>query len=355
VLSADFVKVLEYRPATDDFLLRASYGFRIESEGPLALPGGNRSQAGVALETGQPIVVEELSSDLRFSGPELLARHGVRSGLSVAIGDAGWPLGVLGVHSRERRSFDEHDVRFLQAVANVLAATIQRDETERHQQVLLAELQHRVKNSLATVQAIASLSFREAAGAASELEVFRGRIRALSAAHDLLFRTGWRAIELAEIVRSQLAPFEGHADRISVEGAAAVALSSSAAMEMGMVLHELATNAAKYGALSSESGRVRIAWALAGEGGGRLEVEWRESGGPEVARPARQGVGTTLIGAAFNAFPGASVELDYRPEGLVCRLAIPFGGSGPSRSWSSEQRRPDSTLSSTLVSGRAAP
>lgn len=338
VLSADFTKVLQYRPASHDFLLCASYGFDLESD-PATVPGGNRSQAGVAMESGQPVVVEDLASDPRFSGPELLVRHGVSSGLSVAIGDAGWPLGVLGVHARERRSFDDYDVRFLQSVSNVLAATIQRDETERHQQVLLAELQHRVKNSLATVQAIASLSFRDSVGISAELQVFRGRIRALSAAHDLLFLTGWRAIELAEIVRSQLLPFHEQSERILLEPGPPVALTSNAAMEMGMVVHELATNAVKYGALSNERGRVRIGWTLAGESPQLIAFEWSESDGPTVTPPARRGIGTALIGSAFHGFSGASVDLDYRPEGLTCRLRIPFGRSGPARRHSSRQAR----------------
>jgi two-component sensor histidine kinase len=295
----------------------------------------------VALESGQPVVVENLASDPRFSGPELLVRHGVTSGLSVAIGDAGWPLGVLGVHARERRSFDDYDVRFLQSVANVLAATIQRDETERHQQVLLAELQHRVKNSLATVQAIASLSFRDAVGVSGELQVFRGRIRALSAAHDLLFQTGWRAIALADIVSSQLLPFQEQSARILVSPGPPVALTSNAAMEMGMVVHELATNAAKYGALSNAEGRVRIAWTVVGESAELIAFEWSESGGPAVTPPSRRGIGTALIGSAFHGFPGASVDLDYRPEGLTCRLRIPFGSGGPARRHGKGQAQPE--------------
>ncbi|SMF02136.1 Two-component sensor histidine kinase, contains HisKA and HATPase domains [Tistlia consotensis] len=337
VLSADFVKVLEYRPASNDFLLRASFGFATGPAAALLVPGGNRSQAGVALESGQPIFVQDLPSDPRFVGPELLVSHGVRSGLSVAIGDVGWPLGVIGVHSREIRSFDEHDVQFLQAVANVLAATIQRDETARHQEVLLAELQHRVKNSLATVQAIASLSFRNTTGIGADLQVFRDRIRALSAAHDLLFRTGWRAIELAQIVRSQLGPFQDRTNRIIVEGGGPVALSSNEAMEMGMVLHELATNAAKYGALSSEAGGVRIAWSATKSGAGRrLVFDWRESGGPPVSPPATRGIGTTLIASAFHGLRGASVDLAFEPEGVTCRLDLPIGRDGRSAASSGE-------------------
>src|SRR5690606_29667502 len=184
--------LLQYRPLSDDFELRASFGFDIAPGAGVVVPGGNRSQAGYALASGEPIFVEDLASDARFQGPELLVSHGVRSGLSVAIGDSGSPWGVLGVHARERRSFDKHDVQFLQAVANVIAATIARDETERHQRILLAELQHRVKNSLATVQAIASLSFRRTVGIEADLEVFGNRIRALSAAHDLLFQRNWK-------------------------------------------------------------------------------------------------------------------------------------------------------------------
>lgn len=205
--------------------------------------------------------------------------------------------------------------------------------TARERQALmLAELNHRVKNNLATVQAIASHTLR---ASRNDLKLFReafqGRLLSLARGHDLLTRTSWETPDLAELLEVALEPFRTGAIRVG--GApASVRLHPELAINMVMVLHELATNAAKYGALSREGGAVSIDWALEADG---VVLHWREQGGPPVSRPSRLGFGTRLKDAALRSF-GGEVRSEFAPDGLQCRLTLPLGEAvtvtGPPRS-----------------------
>jgi PAS domain S-box-containing protein len=196
----------------------------------------------------------------------------------------------------------------------------QRRHAEETQQLLLHEIQHRVKNTLGTVQAIATQTFRKAP--AEETASFGARIQALAGAHDLLVRRNWEAAALSEIIAHALAPFrERDRNRLKSQGPEAE-IAADKALLLSMILHELGTNAVKYGALSNETGTVDVIWSLADqEGKGQVELEWRELGGPDVAPPTRRGFGSTLISRALNADNGKS-EIAYLPTGVVCRVSI---------------------------------
>jgi PAS domain S-box-containing protein len=188
--------------------------------------------------------------------------------------------------------------------------------------LLMAEVNHRSKNMLTVVQAIA----RQTASTNPDefIERFSERVKALAASHDLLVKSEWRNVELGELVRSQLAHFGNLiGTRIDLKGPE-LRVSAAAAQTIGMTMHELATNAGKYGALSNCGGRVEIGWSLRRTGrGDAFTISWRETGGPLVAAPARRGFGSTVISRMAAESLDAEVELKFEPEGLSWWLECP--------------------------------
>jgi two-component sensor histidine kinase/type II secretory pathway pseudopilin PulG len=191
-----------------------------------------------------------------------------------------------------------------------------------HEQLLMREIDHRNKNLLMIIQSLV----RQSALAASDKESLErsivGRIQALAVAHDVLSEAKWQAADLRALAERELRPFAG-SGLVSVDGEP-VRLPAKTAMTMAMVLHELATNATKYGALSSPEGRVEIAWRLSEDDPPHLKLSWTETGGPPVARPQAKGFGTTLLERSITHELGGAVALDYRPEGLVADIDLPL-------------------------------
>ena len=207
------------------------------------------------------------------------------------------------------------------AFTEVLRRTTRRLVDERGRQVLLNnELNHRVKNTLASVQSLAAQTFSRDGAARAARQVFEDRLLALSRAHDILTRTAWSAADLGEVVTRALAPF---ADRgqIAAQGPE-TPLSSQQVIAISMALHELATNALKYGALSDDEGRVAIAWE---HRPGRLRLNWRESGGPPADTPGQEGFGLRLLKRGLAGELGGSVEVTFGRTGLVCEIDAPLG------------------------------
>lgn len=212
-------------------------------------------------------------------------------------------------------------------VTGVLAAftdITKRHEVERHQRLLINELNHRVKNTLATVNSIAAQSLRSTASTSEAREAFTGRIVALAQAHDVLTRERWEGADLIDVVKGAIEPHGG--ERFVVDGVS-VRLSPQTALSVAMALHELATNAVKYGALSNSFGRVTIRWSVAaGEGGRRLDFVWREIDGPPVSPPTRRGFGSRLIETGLSRELGGSVRILFEPDGVVCVIDAPLEG-----------------------------
>jgi PAS domain S-box-containing protein len=192
----------------------------------------------------------------------------------------------------------------------------ERKVAEEHQRLLINELNHRVKNTLATVQAIAfqtlkgDITVNEARGR------FETRLMALSRAHNLLTEQNWGGAPLDRVVRDATEHLSGERARFDIAGDP-VWLSPRAALALALALHELGTNAAKHGALSRDGGRVRVRWREEGE---MLRLEWKESGGPPVSRPERRGFGSRLIERGLAADLGGTASLDFEPDGLRCRI-----------------------------------
>lgn len=202
---------------------------------------------------------------------------------------------------------------------------------QEHQRLLLAELNHRVKNMLATVQGIASQTFQEAATLGAR-QAFDARLVSLARTHDLLTRRNWQEAGLGDVVVEALAPFQGVAERrFDIDAGHDVLLPPKAAVAFSMALHELATNAVKYGALSNSDGRVAIAWDIARGSGERLRFSWRERGGPPVRKPIRRGFGSIMIERGLARELNAQVTLDWAPDGLRFAVEMPLPENGAAK------------------------
>jgi two-component sensor histidine kinase len=191
------------------------------------------------------------------------------------------------------------------------------------QKLLVNELNHRVKNMLATVQSLAMQTRRSTPDSFGER--FEARLMALSRAHDLLTRRQWSGAGLNELFQQAVLPFNGEAEpAIRMEGPDHT-LSTRVALALAMAMHELATNASKYGALSLPSGRIDIKWSIAARSGGEwLDLAWVEHGGPDVTEPTRKGFGTRLIERTIGKDLGGNADLRFMPSGLQCALSFPL-------------------------------
>jgi two-component system CheB/CheR fusion protein len=213
----------------------------------------------------------------------------------------------------------------------IAASMIARDVTERahaeaHSLLLMAELDHRVKNSLATVQSIAMFT-AGSAGSVKEFSLaFDARLMALSHTHDLLIRNKWEGADLRDVIEAELSPYQdANSTRCTIFGAR-IMLESKRVLALGMAVHELAVNAAKYGAFSGTEGQVKVTWEVREGGEGRrLVLTWIESGGPPVLSPQRRGFGSQLITDALAHELQGEVRLDFDPAGVRCNMEFPLG------------------------------
>lgn len=205
-----------------------------------------------------------------------------------------------------------------------------RKHAEERQQLLIRELHHRVKNTLATVQAIVGSTARTASSIDEFYQGFVGRIVSLARTHNLLTEDLWQKAALEELVQTELGPYEDEArNRIIIEGPH-VELPSEAAVPIGMAIHELTTNAAKHGALSTFGGQVEVNWRIEpGEERPMLHFSWTEHGGPRVAAPARQGFGSRLLQRVLTTQLQAHVNMDFQEEGLRFTMVMPIPGEPP--------------------------
>jgi PAS domain S-box-containing protein len=190
--------------------------------------------------------------------------------------------------------------------------------------LLINELNHRVKNTLATVQSLAMQTLRNTERSADARDLFESRLTALSRAHDVLTVESWEGAELRRVASRALEPFASKDGRVSIDGPD-VWLTPKQALALSMTLHELATNATKYGALSNDAGTVRVSWVVAPfDGSGELELTWTEQGGPPVSQPTRKGFGTRLIQRNLAHDLGGDATIDYRPQGVVSVIRSPI-------------------------------
>lgn len=195
---------------------------------------------------------------------------------------------------------------------------------EERQRLLAAELNHRVKNILAVVASMAAQMARRCSSVSEFVDGFIGRIHGLAKTHDILSAKEWADVDLGELLRAELDAFVLDAARATLEGPR-VELRPRVATTLGIVIHELSTNAVKYGAFSNGTGRLSLDWTLEDENDEErgLVLRWRESGGPPVQPPKRTGLGTEIINRSLSFELGGRASIDYHPEGVVATLVIP--------------------------------
>lgn len=212
--------------------------------------------------------------------------------------------------------------------AGLTCVAVDRTEHKRaaeHQRMLMAELNHRVKNTLATVLSISAQTLPDARSVEDFRASFERRLHAMARLHDLLSRGQWARTRLLDVAEAALRPYAAaRGQNVQISGPD-LALRSRAALALGMVIHELATNAAKYGALSAADGHVRLAWSIEGAGAhSSLHIEWKERGGPVCNPPSTDGFGTLFIRNSVPYELGGAVDLNWHPEGLECQMRIPW-------------------------------
>ncbi|UFZ03583.1 GAF domain-containing protein [Bradyrhizobium ontarionense] len=276
--------------------------------------------------TAHPLIVSDAQQHPLVKDNLAIPSLGVHAYLGIPLKlPGGEVIGALCAIDHVPRAWSDDDIAQLTELSEIVMDEIalrtenaRRRTIEQHQRVLVHELNHRVKNTLALVDSVIALSVRADAAFADFGEVLRGRIAALTRSHALALDRGREAITLDELVQAELAPLQG--ERVAVDGAA-VKLAPSAALYLSMGLHELVTNAVKYGALSNDVGRVALGWTFAD---GRLKLSWQENGGPPVTPPARNGFGSLLFERIIGAALKGQVTRDFAADGLKVTFDLPL-------------------------------
>ena len=268
----------------------------------------------------------------------------VRSYLAApVIGRDGEVLGGLFFGHPDTGVFDQVSETLLVGLAAQAAAAIEtvrlhrdmareleeRRRAETRQKLLLNELNHRVKNTLATVQSIAYQTERSARTPAEFRSAFEARLMALSQTHNLLTEQGWQGADLVEVLTAEFEPYESGSGRFIVEDGPAIRLSPKAAVAVGMATHELVTNAAKYGALANARGSVAVSWSVSDTAAPILTLDWCERDGPPVHEPEHRGFGRRLLEHGLANELSGEVVITYDPGGLHCVMRLPLRALEP--------------------------
>lgn len=219
-------------------------------------------------------------------------------------------------------------IRLPAAVERALAEArerVERQKAERQKELLVRELSHRVKNTMAVVMSLVRRTVKTSDTVDDYVDNLLGRLRAMADAHALLFETNWSEAELLEVIKRTIAPQDRKGTRIKLEPGALTMLSPKAALALGMVLNELATNAVKHGALSNDHGVVKISWDRSAAD--VVAIRWQEIDGPAVHVPQNQGFGATLIDRSIRYELEGDVTLQYDLTGLVCDISFPLSAA----------------------------
>jgi two-component sensor histidine kinase len=275
-----------------------------------SLAGRHRvAELGDALARAEVDVVEDVAAAPRAAASrDWLIRGGARAAVNVPLRDPSGSISLLFAHGDQPRAWSREDIAFLINVGDRCAASVARAEAEALQRFLNLELNHRMKNALTMTQAIAKQTLRSVPDQ-EPVQAFMARLQALATANDVLFQDNLAPATIRDVARRVLATVQG-IDRFALTGPNIV-MGPRATLSLSLLLHELSTNAMKYGALSVRDGRVDLSWEIRGDG---LALHWRETGGPEVVEPARKGFGTKLVTMGLLGTGGADIH--YRASGL---------------------------------------
>lgn len=270
---------------------------------------------GRVVASGKPLWISRTSADANFPRRNL----GFHSGFAFPVLSGGRCIAVLEFFSRDEREPDASMLLSARAIGAQVGRVFERKRAEELQGLLLAELNHRAKNILAVVRGMAHLSFSDASDVGEAQRLFDRRLDSVAKANDLLQGHSGKAAVLGEIVEAALAGCGIAEDRVSVSGPE-LCIDSQTAITVALAVHELATNAFKYGALSVDGGRVDVCWSERQQGEAHFDFEWVESGGPAVSEPQRKGFGTRILTRAMESSTGGKAEMAYVPEGFQYRV-----------------------------------
>ena len=279
------------------------------------------SACAAAMRSVERVIVEDVRTSEIFAGhpsQNVLLDAGVRAVIFTPLtSSAGNLLGIVSIHFSRSHRPSERELRLMDLLVRQTADYLERRRAKQVEEMLIREVQHRSGNLLAVMQAIAHRSFSNDYSMAQAREIFDKRLQALARASRQLTKSNWSGVSIKEIVRVELEPF---ATQTTFDGMNVV-LEPQCAQNLSLALHELVTNAAKYGALSNKNGKVDVFWTITSERkNNRLKLKWQERGGPIVVEPTRYGFGTSLIKSTF-----ADVTLNYAIEGLICEIDVLLG------------------------------
>ncbi|HEX5244074.1 MAG TPA: sensor histidine kinase [Tepidisphaeraceae bacterium] len=274
-----------------------------------------------AMRSGQRVIVEDVLASEIFAGQSsqaALITADVRAVISSPlVSSAGALLGMISTHFSNPNRPDDRQLRLLDLLARQAADYLERKQAEQIQATLSREVQHRSSNLLSIVQSLAHRSLTSYATIEEARTAFEGRLESLARANRQLSNSHWAGVGLRQLVQAELEPF---ADRTTIEGAD-LTISSQHAQSFSLALHELATNAVKYGSLSNRAGNVEIHWTVDQRASNDLlKFRWQEKNGPAVVMPAHQGFGTSLLKTAF-----PDIRLDYSAGGVICEIDVVLG------------------------------
>ncbi|ANY84217.1 hypothetical protein BB934_38950 (plasmid) [Microvirga ossetica] len=334
-LNTALAKVMELLPDGKTFKARAGYGWEPGVIGHVIVTAAENSPEGLTLKDGA-VISNDIAKEERFEYHDFMKEHGVKAFANVLILSSSGrpPFGVLQVDSKRPRGFTQADVEFLRSYANLLGAAIERlrvvDQLRaavKDRDLLIDELNHRVKNTLTTVQSIASQTLRNAPDLDHASSAIESRLIALSQVHNVLTDQSWADVGLHDIVAQAVEPYRSRGeDRIHVQGPP-IQIPPRMALALAMALQELATNAVKYGALSNGTGQIRVHWKLNGASTpDRLHLMWKETDGPPVHKPARRGFGTRLIERSLAHDLNGDVRIEFASAGVQCLVDAPLAG-----------------------------
>jgi len=277
------------------------------------------------LDRGEPLVVDDVEADPRTaSGSSLLRAIDVAAMVNMPVREHGRSVALFFVHVRETRHWTTDEIGFLRAAADRVELSVARVRAEEQQRLINHELSHRMKNLLAMVQSIATQTMRGATDVDTAKEVLAGRLIALGKAHDLLLGGALASTQMEPVIRSALQVHEDKDERFRISGPR-LEIGADRALSLALMLHELATNAAKYGALSTEDGSVDLRWEiLTDQEQPLLRLSWIEVGGPPVSPPKRKGFGSRFIERGLASQVGGELILAYPPTGVTCTITAPL-------------------------------
>ncbi|MEQ1695276.1 MAG: histidine kinase dimerization/phosphoacceptor domain -containing protein [Hyphomicrobiaceae bacterium] len=335
-LKVEFCKVLEHIPSSNRLLVRAGVGWDANVVGIASVGSDLESPAGFALRTGKPVISNHLENEDRFRTSELMEQHGIRRAMNVILQGDGKPFGVLEVDSRSDTDFLEHDLAFLQGAANICGMAIERERQERRltaalekHQLLLKEMNHRVKNSLTIVVSMLNLQAREIASPElrGHLNEAANRIAAIGKAHDQLsYESDIERMDIGQYIKAICKDLDGsvaHCDVITdtVDG---IVIQTDRAISIALIVNELITNAAKYAYKNEDRGKIWIKVSRDGHDTFSLSVRDEGTGlPPDFDLHKAKGLGMRIV-AAFAKQVDAAIAVCSQPSGTEFVLTIPI-------------------------------